>query len=362
MIAGGSKERTPEPAPKQVETDGGIGDEVQAGNLFFRIFDLRSRDTIYAISEPGAKPVTRGNISSEYVAVDYLAKNSSGSPVTTGAVATLFDDKGNSYEQETSIEPPSGGTDGMQLGTSQTKASTMFFKVPNGIIPETLEIKTSVGEARFDLLKQEMKKVPPDDYLRVYNLYFNEQSYQEAYEMFDPDTVQDITLGEWLSFYEPQWGKQYVSLDDLRLVSKVPDRATYQMTRTFYDADGDIEADSEVNPTVTQEMVELDGEWKLVMPDELVSDIIAVTGPDETPEPGTKGSDFEKKAQERTQRPSTVTETTEETEDTRSVAPARDYDCDNFETQEEAQLYLAPGDPYRLDEDNNGLACENLPE
>jgi hypothetical protein len=249
----------------------------------------------------------------------------------------------------------------MELGTAQTKASTMFFKVPNGIIPETLEIKTSGGEARVDLLESNMENVPPDDYLRVYHLYFNEQAYEEAYEMFDPDTVQGITLGEWLSFYEPLWGKRYVSLDGLRPLSGDSDRATFQMTRTFYDADGDIVADPEVNPSVTQEMVEEDGEWKLVMRDDLVSDIIAVTGPEETPEPEPKHSEPEAKDHERTQPPSAGPETTEQTEATRSTAPARDYDCEDFKTQEEAQLYLAPGDPYHLDEDGNGLACETLP-
>jgi Excalibur calcium-binding domain len=360
VIAGASKQRTVDLAPRQTKTDGGIGDGVEAGNLRFRIFEVRAKDRVYAMSGPGKRPVSRGNTSSEYVAIDYLAKNISGSPMTTGAKATLLDDQGNSYGEDKSIEPPSGGTNGMELGTDQTKASTMFFEVPNGVIPTTLEIETSSGrKARFDLLDQDMEAVPPEDYLRVYHLYFNEQAYEEAYEMFDPASVQNITLGEWLSFYEPLWGKRYVSLDDLRPLSESSGRAVFQMTRTFYDADGDIVAVPEVNPSVIQEMVEVDGEWKLVMRDDLVFDIIAVIGPDETPEP--EATEPEKTAPERTQPPSTVLETTESTEATRSAAPVRDYDCDDFESQEEAQLYLAPGDPYGLDEDGNGLACETLP-
>jgi hypothetical protein len=359
VIAGASKQRTMDLAPKQTETDGEIGDGVEVGNLRFRIFEVRAKDRVYAISGPGKRPVTKGNTSSEYVAVDFLAKNISGSPMTTRAKATLLDEQGHSYRQDKSIEPPSGGTDGMELGTAQTKASTMFFEVPNGIIPATLEIKTSGGGARFDLLGRDMEGVPPEDYLRVYHLYFNEQAYEEAYEMLDPASVQNITLGEWLSFYEPLWGKRYVRLDNLTPLSEGSGGAVFQMTRTFYDADGDIVADPEVNPSVTQEMVEVDGEWKLVMRDDLVSDIIAVIGPDETPEP--KAPEPEKTAPERTQPPSTVPETTESSEATRSAAPARDYDCDDFESQEEAQLYLAPGDPYGLDEDGNGVACEILP-
>jgi hypothetical protein len=44
-----------------------------------------------------------------------------------------------------------------------------------------------------------------------------------------------------------------------------------------------------------------------------------------------------------------------------SSASAVDYDCADFATQEEAQEYLLPGDPYGLDADNDGIACEDLP-
>lgn len=44
-----------------------------------------------------------------------------------------------------------------------------------------------------------------------------------------------------------------------------------------------------------------------------------------------------------------------------SSASALDYDCEDFATQEEAQEYLLPGDPYNLDGDNDGVACEDLP-
>jgi excalibur calcium-binding domain-containing protein len=38
-----------------------------------------------------------------------------------------------------------------------------------------------------------------------------------------------------------------------------------------------------------------------------------------------------------------------------------DYDCSDFTTQAEAEEYLLPGDPYGLDGDNDGIACEDLP-
>jgi hypothetical protein len=359
VIAGSSKQQSPDPSLEQIEPDGGIGNDIEAGDLSFRIFEVRSKDRIFSMSKPGASPVSRGDESSEYVAVDYVVRNISGSSLTTGAKATLLDDQGNSYRQDDTIEPPSGGTDGMELGTAQSRASTMFFKVPNGIIPEMLVVRTSGGKARFDLLQRNREKIPPEDYLRVYHMYFNEQAYEEAYEMFDPTTVQSITLAEWLEFYEPLWGKRYVSLDSLRPLSKGSDRATFQMARNFYDADGDIVLDPEINPSVTQELVKIDGEWKLIMRSDLVSDIIAVIGPDETPPPETT-------TPETTTPESTGPETTQPEEETTAAettgsAPAQDYDCSDFETQEEAQLYLAPGDPYHLDDDGNGVACETLP-
>jgi hypothetical protein len=356
VIAGASKQGTQERGTKrkaQTKPDGAIGDRVKAGDLAFRVFEVRSKDRIYAMSKPGAAPITRGDIDSEYVALDYLTKNVSGSPLTTGARAKLIDDKGNSYEQDNSIEPPSGGTDGMELGTGQRRASTMFFEVPNGIVPETLLIETRRGEARIDLFERNADEVAPDDYLRIYHLYLNEKAYEEAYEMFDPDSVQDITLGEWLSFWEPKWGKQYVTLDSATPLYRSPTQATYRMTRTFYDRDGDVASDPEIKPSATQEMSKSDGEWKLVMGDDLASGIIAVIGPDEPPIP-------ENTAPESKEPQTTVPEATTP-EATSSVAPTDTYDCTDFQTQEEAQLYLGPGDPYGLDEDGNGLACEDLP-
>lgn len=47
-----------------------------------------------------------------------------------------------------------------------------------------------------------------------------------------------------------------------------------------------------------------------------------------------------------------------------SAATARDYDCSDFSTQQEAQKVFeaaGPGDPYNLDGDGDGIACESLP-
>lgn len=42
-------------------------------------------------------------------------------------------------------------------------------------------------------------------------------------------------------------------------------------------------------------------------------------------------------------------------------ASAADLDCADFANQAEAQESLYPGDPHRLDGDNDGVACEDLP-
>ncbi|MGD9734500.1 MAG: excalibur calcium-binding domain-containing protein [Solirubrobacterales bacterium] len=44
-----------------------------------------------------------------------------------------------------------------------------------------------------------------------------------------------------------------------------------------------------------------------------------------------------------------------------ALAAARDYDCGDFSSQAEAQEYLLPGDPYNLDADGDGVACESNP-
>ena len=41
-------------------------------------------------------------------------------------------------------------------------------------------------------------------------------------------------------------------------------------------------------------------------------------------------------------------------------APAGDYDCSDFGSKAEAQPFLLPGDPYGLDRDGDGQACDSL--
>jgi hypothetical protein len=43
------------------------------------------------------------------------------------------------------------------------------------------------------------------------------------------------------------------------------------------------------------------------------------------------------------------------------AVPKGDVDCGDFSTKAEAQPYLLPGDPHKLDMNNDGIACDNLP-
>jgi hypothetical protein len=309
--------------------------------------------------------------SGEFLAVDFVAQNDSESRVTVRPEAILGDDSGTPHRPDGSVRVPNLVDGAMELEAGQKRASTLFFDVPNGTTPERLGLLVFGEEARIDLLSDRQDRVPPDDYLRVYHLYFAQKAYEEAYEMYDPATTQDITQGDWLTFYEPLWGNRYIGLDSLTRVFVAQDEASFEMDRTFYDRDGEPVADPPLNAPVLQDMVRSDGAWRLVMGQDLISDIGAevprfappseteTTAPDdsETTDPETtdpETTDPETTAPETTAPETTAPETT--------ASPAADYSCADFQTQEEAQSYLTPGDPsYVLDPDGDGLACEGLP-
>ena len=359
----GGRDRERDPLVALLDTedaDGGIGERVEIGAVSLRIFAVRSEDVVHFAPGPGQGVGLKDSRSGEFVAVDFVAQNDSGSRVAFRPEAILEDDSGARYRTDGSVRVPNLVDGAMDLGAGQKRASTLFFHVPNGTTPERLGTLASGEGARIDLLSDERDLVPPDDYLRVYHLYLAQKAYEETYEMYDPATTQDITQGDWLTFYEPVWGSRYIGLDSLSRVFVGADEASFEMDRTFYDREGDPVADPVLNAPVLQDMVRSDGAWKLVMGQDLISEIDAEVpdfdtlaeaeepAPDDpettAPEPG---------APEATAPEPTVPETT--------VSAAGDYSCADFGTQEEAQAYLIPGDPYGLDPDGDGLACEDLP-
>ena len=321
-----------------------IGDEIDFDEFSVRIFKVRSESTVEYISAPGAEPATRDNADGEYVAIDYVAESTSDSLTFTRGEATLEDAQGDTYELAGSIEPPGGGINGMDLERDQKEASTMFFEVPSDITPERLTLSSSGKEIEINLTSSNKEEVPAEDYLYVYHQYFNQKAYEEAYGMLlEPEERWGVSLGDWLSFYEQVWGNWYLALDEVDQISLESEQATFQIDRTFYSPDASEIPDAEVNGDVVQEMEKPDEEWKLLMREDLAQDIL---GTGIAPAPTT------------VPRPSTVPDST--VSETITPAPSVDLDCSDFATQAEAQAALAedPTDPYGLDEDFDGIACE----
>ena len=200
------------------ETDGAIGERVEVGDVSLRIFAVRSEDVVYFAPGPGQGVGEEDSGSGEFVALDFVAQNDSDSRVTVRPQAILGDDSGASYRPDGSVRVPNLVGGAMVLEPGQKRASTLFFDVPNGTTPERLGLLVSGEGARVDLLTDRRDQVPPDDYLRVYHLYFAQRAYEEAYEMYDPATTRDITQGDWLTFYEPLWGSRFMGLDSLTRV------------------------------------------------------------------------------------------------------------------------------------------------
>lgn len=269
---------SPEPTEQSAEQAASLGEAVELDGLSIRLFDVRSEDTAYYVSGPGGPAESRESLSGEYVAVDYVAENNSDAPIPLSPEASLEDSQGETYPQDTSIEVRSGG-ENAKLDPGQKLASTMFFEVSGGTAPERLSLEAAGTETQIDLTSAERSKIPPEDYLHVYHAYFNQRAYEEIYEMLDPSTTQGITLGDWLTYFEPVWGEWYVSLDGLDTISSNSDEASYLINRTFYVADGTTTPSS-----VSQDMFKDGDGWKLALREDQVNDILAAqsAAPEET--------------------------------------------------------------------------------
>jgi len=135
----------------QTEPDGGIGDRVLAGDLSFRIFDVRSRDRVYAMSKPGAAPKTRGDIESEYVAIDYLTENVSGSPLTTGAIRSLISNQPVRVRSALSTSSSSSRTNGDEPGIPARRERPISRSVRMAMPTDVGIIDTMIGFPHKDM-------------------------------------------------------------------------------------------------------------------------------------------------------------------------------------------------------------------
>lgn len=325
----------------------GVGDIVDLGDLSFRVFDVRSEDAPSFVPAPGEGPVSMGSpeVGIKFVAVDFVAENTSSSTVSDGLPAELVDALGNSHPQAALAEarPLLGQGDDMampeefvmEFAPGERKASTMYFGMAQVPAPERLDLVAAGGRrVPVDLTLDEREEIPAEDYLHVYNSYFNTNAHEEAYGMLDPASTRGITLEDWLAFFDPLFGTRYIAIDRLLPLSSNTDDASFRMDRTFHEASGAARPES-----VEQRMVGVGEQWKLVMRDDLIEEILG----------GAPAAEVA---------PSEATQY----EANPSEATGVGLDCSTFPSQAEAQAALEadPSDPNGLDGD--GKACEALSE
>ena len=254
---------------------------------------------------------------------------------------------------------------------------------------------------------------PPEDVLALQYEYINSGDYEEAYSLFTEQSRREVSLAQYRAFFEDN--APYSVTD----YSFVPVRVRGDSASV--DAEFTVTSASGVERLErTQEFVCERGEWRVVMRPEQVavftaeeddadadsarepvtstgdldcddfdyqedaqaayeqdtSDPHGLDGPPGEGYSGEQGEACEdlpnrvatqsptRQSQSSRPRPAAVP--------TPSPAPAPppqsaalapstgDVDCSDFSSSAEAQGYLLPGDPYGLDADNDGQACDSL--
>ena len=254
---------------------------------------------------------------------------------------------------------------------------------------------------------------PPEDVLALQYEYINNGDFEEAYSLFAEQSRREVSLAQYRAFFEDN--APYSVTD----YSFVPVRVRGDSASV--DAEFTVTSASGVERLErTQEFVCERGEWRVVMRPEQVAVFTADEGDadaDSTREPVTSTEDldcddfdYQEDAQATyeqdtsdphgldgppgegysgeqgeacedlpnrvaTQSPARQSQSSRprpEAAPTPSPAPATrpqaaapaaptgDVDCSDFSSSAEAQGYLLPGDPYGLDADNDGQACDSL--
>lgn len=340
MAENTAEETTMQGMTVEEEADASIGEEIEFRDFSLRVFYARYENTAYFYSSPNASAASEDNPDGGYVIVDYVGDNLADGPALIQPEATLEDSEGNSYEASETIDSPTDDPDGREMPPGESVASALYFEVPEGTEPEALRLSSEGERARVDLTREERGGIPVSDYLHVYHLWFNQRAYEEIYSLFDPTTTQGVTEEQWVSYFDGLWGEWFLGLEGGDIVAETEGQSTYGLNRTFHGADGSVTSD-----TVYQDVVKIGEEWNLVMRQDQLDDILGV-------------QDFEAPAPEESVPELTIPE---------YEAPDAEYedlyDCDDFLYQEDAQAAYDtdPSDPYGLDEEGDGVACEALP-
>jgi len=254
---------------------------------------------------------------------------------------------------------------------------------------------------------------PPEDVLALQYEYINSGDFEEAYSLFAEQSRREVSLAQYRAFFEDN--APYSVTD----YSFVPVRVRGDSASV--DAEFTVTSASGVERLErTQEFVCERGEWRVVMRPEQVavftaedeeadadstrdsvtstgdldcddfdyqedaqavyeqdsSDPHGLDGPIGEGYSGEQGEACEelpsrvttqsstRQSQSPRPRPAAVpTPSPAPATPSQSAAPATptgDVDCSDFSSSAEAQSYLLPGDPYRLDADNDGRACDSL--
>jgi uncharacterized protein YcfL len=254
----------------------------------------------------------------------------------------------------------------------------------------------------------------PEDVLALQYEYINSGDYEEAYSLFTQQSRREVSLAQYRAFFEDN--APYSVTD----YSFVPVRVRGDSASV--DAEFTVTSASGVERLErTQEFVCERGDWSVVMRPEQVAVFTAEeeeeADADSTREPATSTEDLDcddfdyqedaqaayeqdtsdphgldgppgegysgeqgeacealpnrvatpsptQQSQSSQPGPAAVpTPSPAPATPPQSAAPASpkgDVDCSDFSSSAEAQGYLLPGDPYRLDADNDGQACDNL--
>jgi micrococcal nuclease len=278
-------ERTAEPTAALEEERLGVGEEAESDGLTLRLFEVRQEERAYFTAGPGEPSDSTESSAGEYLAVDYLLENAAGPNRTLDAEVSLEDEGGDSYRPDPDVASPGAGFEGVELAPEEKGAYTAFFEVPPNTVPEALSLEWGGESVLYDPGLDAREEIPAEDYLQVYHHYFNQRDHEEAYGMLlDPETEHGVSLGDWLSFYEPLWGERYIELEDVSPLSASEEEAIFMMERSFYTGDGTLIPDEEINANTEQRLVREDEEWKIVMRDDLAEDILGSA--ESTPESG----------------------------------------------------------------------------
>ena len=254
---------------------------------------------------------------------------------------------------------------------------------------------------------------PPEDVLALQYEYINSSDFEGAYLLFAQQSRREVSLAQYRAFFEDN--APYSVTDYSFSPARVRgDSASVDAEFTVTSASGIERLER------TQEFVCEREDWRVVMRPEQVAVFTEAeddTGTDSTPDPVTSTRDLDcddfdyqedaqavyeqdtsdpngldgpigegytgeqgeacedlpsrittqspaRKSQSPQPQPAAVpTPSPAPATPPQSAAPATskgDVDCSDFSSSAEAQDYLLPGDPYRLDADNDGQACDNL--